>query len=504
MKHNLSKRLFTITFSLLLGLMAITFIFQTFFFESFYESKKKLNLTKQTNRFASLYSTQIEDYEGMAKALRIFENENNAKIGIFSSISQELLYLSDPSGKNSQDIKSLTQFCSDLLSNEFLKKEILSSGKSQTIIFTDRYSNGKKIGVMSPMSLYSKNDSIVVSIASIQPIQEASDVIREFYSYIFVGFVFISILLSFVYSNLISKPLIKINNVAKKMSKMNFKEKCVIDREDEIGNLASTLNFLSTNLDGALQDLKEKNKKLEEDIEKERSLELMRKDFVDSVSHELKTPIGIIEGYAEGLKDGIVSGDDALIYLETIIDESKKMSILVSNMLDLSRLESGVIKPNFEIFNINRLIKNLVNKFKIEAKENGLNLTFNENTEYSYVNADRFKMEQVLTNLITNAIKYTPIGNNIIVSIYKVKDDFQISVTNYGAQIDNGEIDKLFNKFYRIDKARNRSKNSTGLGLSIVKNLLDIHGFHYSLNNIDNGVQFRFNLPMVSPPNEEI
>ena len=286
------------------------------------------------------------------------------------------------------------------------------------------------------------------------------------------------------------------------MSQMNFNEKCKIDREDEIGNLASTLNFLSSNLDGALQDLKEKNKKLEEDIEKERNLEIMRKDFVDSVSHELKTPIGIIEGYAEGLKDGIVSGDNALEYLETIIDESKKMSILVTNMLEISRLESGVIKPNLEIFNINRLIKNLVNKFTIEANENGLRITFDEKTDFSYVKADRFKMEQVLTNLITNAIKYTPENNDIVVSI-SMKDSFyEISVINYGIQIDKNDIDKLFNKFYRIDKARSRNKNSTGLGLSIVKNILDIHNFNYSLNNIENAVEFKFLLPVENPPEE--
>ena len=498
MKKNLSKKIFTITFSLLLGLMVVIFIFQTFFFQSFYELKKKANLTKDVNRFASLYSNQIEDYNSMIRALLIFENQTNSKIGIFSASTGDVLYISDPCSKETHYVETLKL----LLRNTSLRNKILESGKTQTIDFTDPNSDGKKIGVMSPMSLYSPNDSILISVASIQPIEEASYVIREFYSYIFIAFIFISILLSIIYSNLISKPLIKINNVAKKMSKMNFNEKCVVDREDEIGNLASTLNFLSGNLDGALKDLKEKNKKLEKDIEKERNLEVMRKDFVDSVSHELKTPIGIIEGYAEGIKDGIVSGDDALAYLETIIDESKKMSVLVTNMLELSRLESGVIKPNLEIFNINRLIKNLVNKFSIEAKEDNLNLTFNEGTDYSYVKADKFKMEQVLTNLITNAIKYTPEHNDIIVSINMVKNHYEISVVNYGIQIDNEDIDKLFNKFYRRDKARSRIKNSTGLGLAIVKNILDIHNFSYSLNNIENAVEFKFSLPIENPPEE--
>ena len=498
MKNNLSKKIFIITLSLLLGLMIVIFIFQTFFFQSFYELKKKNNLVKDINRFTSLYANQTQDYNSIGKALIILESETNSRIGIFSSITGDTLYISDSYSEDTAYVRTLKQ----LLKNNNLRKEIIASGKPQTIDFIDPNSNSTKIGVLAPMSLYSTNDSILISVTSIQPIQEASDVIREFYSYIFIGFIFISILLSTVYTNLISKPLIKINNVAKKMSQMNFNEKCKIDREDEIGNLASTLNFLSSNLDGALQDLKEKNKKLEEDIEKERNLKIMRKDFVDSVSHELKTPIGIIEGYAEGLKDGIVSGDNALEYLETIIDESKKMSILVTNMLEISRLESGVIKPNLEIFNINRLIKNLVNKFTIEANENGLRITFDEKTDFSYVKADRFKMEQVLTNLITNAIKYTPENNDIVVSI-SMKDSFyEISVINYGIQIDKNDIDKLFNKFYRIDKARSRNKNSTGLGLSIVKNILDIHNFNYSLNNIENAVEFKFLLPVENPPEE--
>ena len=299
MKNNLSKKIFIITLSLLLGLMIVIFIFQTFFFQSFYELKKKNNLVKDINRFTSLYANQTQDYNSIGKALIILESETNSRIGIFSSITGDTLYISDSYSEDTAYVRTLKQ----LLKNNNLRKEIIASGKPQTIDFIDPNSNSTKIGVLAPMSLYSTNDSILISVTSIQPIQEASDVIREFYSYIFIGFIFISILLSTVYTNLISKPLIKINNVAKKMSQMNFNEKCKIDREDEIGNLASTLNFLSSNLDGALQDLKEKNKKLEEDIEKERNLEIMRKDFVDSVSHELKTPIGIIEGYAEGLKD---------------------------------------------------------------------------------------------------------------------------------------------------------------------------------------------------------
>lgn len=143
----------------------------------------------------------------------------------------------------------------------------------------------------------------------------------------------------------------------------------------------------------------------------------MRKEFTDNVSHELKTPIGIIEGYAEGIKDGIVTGEDARLYLETIIDEAKKMSVLVTNMLELSKLESGTAKPNFEDFNINRLINKVLKIHKPDFEEHKFNVNFTSTNEYSYVYADPFQMEQVFTNLITNAIKYTPPGNDININI---------------------------------------------------------------------------------------
>lgn len=494
MKHKLSTKLFVITLTLLLILMATILIFQVFFFQSFYETKKKNMLTNELTRFKDLYSYQLNDNSVISKAMKSFEESTNSKIAIFS-LTGDLKYLSDGQGSTSEDIQTLTAFCTELINNKDLIYKVISTDMPQTLIFNNKSSGSKKIGVISPMSLHSKNDSVVISVAPIQPIEEASAVTNEFYVYIFIGFIFISILLSFIYSNLISKPLIKINNVALKMSKMEFTENCTVERQDEIGNLATTLNFLSSNLNEALEDLKRKNKNLEEDIEKERNLETMRKDFVASVSHELKTPIGIIEGYAEGLKDGIVTGGDVLAYLETIIDESKKMGVLVSNMLELSKLESGVLKPKLEIFNINRLINKVIHKHFLDAQEKQLTLTFNENTDYSYVLADIFQMEQVLTNLITNAIKYTPVGNDIILSISQDATRYRLSVINTGSKIDDKNIDKLFDKFYRVDKARQRDTNSTGLGLSIVKNILELHRFEYSLENIENGVCFTYYLP---------
>lgn len=498
-QHKLSTKLFAITLSSLLILMATILIFQIFFFQSFYEKKKSKSLSDAVTNFRETYSYSLTDSKTIHSVMKRFEDNTNSKMAIFST-NGNLIYSSDSYDATPEDMQVLAAFCIELINNKDLIYSVIESDETKIQMFNNKSSGSKKIGAVSPMSINSTNDSILIAVTPIQTIKEASGVLIEFYEYICIGFVFISIFLSFFYSNFISKPLIKLNNVATKMSKMDFNEKCIVDRTDEIGNLANTLNFLSSNLDNALNDLHIKNKKLQEDIEKERNLEIMRKDFVDSVSHELKTPIGIIEGYAEGIKDGIVTDDDIYVYLETIIDESKKMGTLVSNMLELSKLESGTIKPKFEIFNINRLIKKVVAKHSMYANEKDLSIIFNENTAYSYIKADTFQTEQVLTNIITNAIKYTPKHSDIIVAIDQLDDKFKLSVTNMNAHIPEEDLGKLFDKFYRIDKARQRNTNSTGLGLPIVKNILELHHFKYSLDNIENGVCFTIYMPKESQP----
>lgn len=504
MKHSLSKRLFGITLSLIVGLMALTYFSQSFLFEKFYAYRKTSSLVNEVNKFQALYSTHIYDLNGLNQALEKFENDNSAKIAIFS-LSENRIYLPNKvQQEDKESFDNLTAFCSELINNETLINDVIKSSKTQVMNFYNKSSARKNIGVVASMSLLSKNDSVIICVSSIQPIEEASKVIDEFLIYLFLGLILVSVLLSSFYSDLISKPLVTLNSVANRMSNMDFTVTCETNREDEIGSLAKSLNFLSKNLQSALLDLQQKNEKLENDIEKERQLEIMRKEFTANVSHELKTPIGIIEGYAEGIKDGIVTGEDAKLYLETIIDESKKMSVLVSNMLELSKLESGTTKPSPEAFNINRLISKVLKKHSPEFDEHKFKVNFNSSNPYSYVYADTFQMEQVLTNLITNAIKYTPPDNEINLNIEEGLDKFKISVQNMGVNIPDDEINKLFDKFYRLDKSRERTqRNSTGLGLSIVKNILLLHNSEFNLQNINGGVEFYFYLDKIVAPEDE-
>ncbi len=295
---------------------------------------------------------------------------------------------------------------------------------------------------------------------------------------------------------MVTKPLLELNDSASKMADLDFSKKCNINREDEIGNLADTLNFLSENLNKSLTSLKDANYKLEEDIEKERRLEKMRKEFVAAVSHELKTPISLIGGYAEGLKDDIFEGEEKDYYIDVIIDESKKMANLVADMLDLSQLESGNFKLVKEEFYIDELLKTTIKKFAAVFNDKNIkfDINFIENTK---VHADWSRMEQVITNFITNAIRHTNEDGSIMVNIEQQEDRVLISIENTGENISEDEIDKIWDNFYKIDKARTRKLGGTGIGLAIVKNILMLHGSEYGVKNTDKGVKFYFTLKKV-------
>lgn len=492
MNKSISNKLFKITFGLILALFIVNITVQLLFFEDFYLEKKVKDLKNEVNTFRTMYSYQIYNKNTLFNALSSYEESNNSKMAIFS-LDGELKYLTNYEN-GIDDSALLTAFCTDLISNRDLIKRVLENNTIEWTIFTDKSTDSKKIGVVSPMSLQHYNDSIIISVSSIQPIKEAASVIKSFYFYLFIGILVVAIILSKIYARLISKPLIRINSVAKKMSNLDFDAKCEESSQDEIGNLAKTLNFLSSNLKNALDDLKDKNLKLEKEIEKERNLENMRKDFVTSVSHDLKTPIGIISGYAEGLKDDIVTGENRRIYLDTIIDEANKMNALLNSMLELSRLENDTISLSLESFNIVRLLRGMLKKLSLELTNKNIKVIYENMPSYAYVKGDILKIEQVIQNLITNGIKYSPNGSTITVSIIDNDDNYTISVENSGVHIPEQELENIYAKFYRLDKSGDRTKKSYGLGLAIVKRILDLHESVYSISNSDNGVLFKFTL----------
>ncbi|WP_317618351.1 sensor histidine kinase [Paenibacillus sp. PL91] len=297
---------------------------------------------------------------------------------------------------------------------------------------------------------------------------------------------------------MLTRPLRSLNELAGRLASLDFSARIRWRRKDEIGELARTLDFLADNLQGALAELHEANDKLREDIEREKALERMRRDFVAGVSHELKTPLSLIGGYAEGLQDNIGAGAKRERYAEVILDETRRMSTIVGDMLDLSHLEAGQYRLNREPFDASELLKESAERAEALGAERNVRISVSlpeEGDGIVEVAADRFRIGQVLTNLVTNAVRHAPDGGTVTLAASMDGGDWRLSVHNVGDAIPEEELPRIWGQFYRIDKARARESGGTGIGLAIVKQILDLHGSRYDVRNEQGGVTFAFTLP---------
>jgi signal transduction histidine kinase len=362
--------------------------------------------------------------------------------------------------------------------------------------YTDPTNGIKNVIFVMPLFKNGNISEMLFTMSSLQPVDEAVEAMRDYYIYGFAAaFIFI-ILLSFIYSRMIAKPLININKVALKMSEMDFAEQLAVVSNDEIGSLSSSINTLSKNLKDKIDQLHHVNQKLVQDIEKERKIEIMRKEFISGVSHELKTPLSIIKSYTEGIKDG-VSRDKEDYYLDVIMDESVKMEGLVRDMLDLSKLESQSTALDIETFDIIEMADEIRLKFHSLSTEKGIEVNLQHTVEALYVDADKGRIEQVLRNLISNALLYTQKHGYVEICMLKEDNKVKVMVENYGETIPEDKLDKIWDRFYRLDESRDRKTGGTGLGLSIVKNILQLHKSQYGVCNTANGVLFYFYLEPV-------
>lgn len=486
-KNSISFKLFAITSTIFVVLFSLIFIFQNVFFEKIYTDKKQKDITKQVTNFKSEISN-TNDYMQVIETMKDYEEKYNTLIAEIDYSGHYTMYRTGIMKIDNERAKIFNDLLNEIKKSSELSNAIVNNDE---VTFTI---NGLEYNVKSIVCVTKFDNKFIVGITSMQPINEAILVIESIYQYFYIIVFIVIIVVTFIATMLISRPLIKINETAKKMAQLDFSERCNEDRKDEIGGLAKTLNFLSSSLSSALNSLRLANEKLKEDIEKERALERMRKEFVATVSHELKTPISLIKGYAEGIKDGIFEDEDREFSLNVIIDESDKMSSLVKDMLDLSQLESGTFKLNNINFNILELTKNVVKKLQYLAEEKGVNIVIQSQYD-SDIHGDINRIEQVLINFLTNSIRYCENHKQVLVRLLKSeRHNVRIEVENFGEKISNEDINKIWDKFYKADKSRNRSAGGTGLGLSIVKNIILLHKGEYGVENTEVGVKFYFEI----------
>ena len=303
----------------------------------------------------------------------------------------------------------------------------------------------------------------------------------------------IALVISWLYSRMITKPVLEISRISEKMSDLQLDWTVDEQRTDELGTLGKSLNRLSRNLSTALSDLQNANRKLEADIEHEKELEQARTNFFSAVSHELKTPVTIIKGQLEGMLLGIGAYKDREKYLTRSLEIANTLETMVQEILTISRLET--VGPDFkkDCLDCVQIIKSYLGETEDLIAGKDLQIDLNAPPS-ALIAGNKLLMEKVFSNLIGNAIKYSPQGASIHISIHAEHEQIKFSVENTGAHIPEDSIPKLFDAFYRVEQSRSRKTGGSGLGLYIVQEILHHHGSECMVCNTQAGVKFSFTI----------
>lgn len=322
-------------------------------------------------------------------------------------------------------------------------------------------------------------------------------VLQKYIAYLFIFAVLLAVALAAVFSVVVTRPILRIRNTAAQMTKLDFKQKCDYHADDEIGELAQSLNFLSDKLSDTIRQLQDANGKLTNDLDMQRELDRMRKEFIAAVSHEFKTPLTLIKGFTESIRENKVKDEELPEAEAIIVEEVDKMDTLVQAMLDLSRLESISYELDRKVFDCTRLLENIAEKYAIVMQERRIRFSCSLVSCPVPVFADEFRIEQVVTNFLNNAILHTPENGMLTLRSHVENDRVIVCVENEGDPIAESELSKIWDRFYRTDKSRSKKSGGTGLGLSICKAILEKHGCAFGAENMENGVRFYFTLEVL-------
>jgi signal transduction histidine kinase len=389
-----------------------------------------------------------------------------------------------------------------------LYKNILEQNSDETTIIknTQRYTIQKTTDTQMNSDYLEiwgvfENNNLFIMRTALESIRESVDISNRFLGYIGLCAVMISGMIIWTVSEQISMPILELAHISKRMTNLDFDAKYTRGGNDEIAILGNHINLLSETLEKTISELKTANNELKTDIEKKEQIDEMRKEFLSNVSHELKTPIALVQGYAEGLKECINDDEESRdFYCDVIMDEANKMNKMVQKLLTLNQIEFGNEVITMERFDITALIRGIIQASDILIKQKDVKVIFAEKNPI-YVWADEFKIEEVVTNYFSNALNHVSNEKIIDVKITKLEDLIRVSVFNTGEKIPQSDLDNIWVKFYKVDKARTREYGGSGIGLSIVKAIMGSFNKECGVSNYDNGVEFWFELDSNVPTN---
>ena len=459
--------------------------------ETLYVYSKKESSLEAFEYIKSNYSEEVS--EDLEKELEKIALSNNFEILIVNGEKE----IFSTKGNFLSHFGTIKEVNYDVGYSIFSKGDILYSTAEITISREQDRQYGLTFIVFSGNVL----DNVKVYMRMpITPIQDSVRISNQFL--LILGFVTMIVggIAILVITERFTKPIEELNDIANGMANLDFSKKYRIqDNEDEINELGRSINILSDKLEDTIYQLKLNNMELEKDIEHKSKIDEMRKQFISDVSHELKTPIALIQGYAEGLVENVITDEESKkFYSEVILDEANKMDKLVKRLLELMKLEYEERKFNDKVFDLSEVINEVIKNSKVVLKEKEIEVEFKDEGIIN-VYADDFYIEQVVTNYFTNAIKNVEKikdKNLIKITVKKAKtpNKLRVSVFNTGKNIADEDLNRIWNRFYKVDSSRNRSNGGTGIGLSLVKAIMNRYNNNYGVTNKIDGVEFYFEI----------
>lgn len=448
---------------------------------------KKLSEDGQTVIGESEDSESVVN-ERVSNIILDYSNKHNITIALVDSMTNKAIYSSQREGD-----MFLDRIQEGFIGNKNIKKkDILYKSDNYTIILHNTPQNSSFI---EGFGYCSDNQTIVIMSTPVAGLKESVNISNKFLIYVaIIGFI-ITVIITFLITKMITSPILQLAEISNKMGKLDFTARYDGKRSDEIQTLGQNMNYMSDRLKKAISKLQEANEVLKEDIKRKEAIDEMRKDFIANVSHELKTPIALIQGYAEGLNEGLCEDEESRkYYTEVIMDESEKMNKMVKQLLTLSSLESGNSILHKENFNMTALTDGVLSSISILIGEKNVKVDF-DNSKDIFLYADEFKIEEVVTNYISNAIHHVNDNGTIKIDVSEDERNVYFSVYNTGNQIPEKDLANVWEKFFKVDKAHSRSYGGSGIGLSIVKAIVEAHGGAVKVVNKSDGVEFGFKIP---------
>ena len=485
MKHSIKRQMMTVFVGLILFMIVVFMIVNGSFLEKYYISNKKSEFIKVYTMVQEAVENGTINSETPEKDLGRLTEKNNISIAVIDS-EYNVVYTNVR--EKQMMVVQLFGYLYDKNHQEILEK-------------TDSYDICKSVDPQNNTEYLTMwgnfdNGDIFIMRSPLESIRSAVTIFNRFIGVVGGCVILVSVLLAWYFSKRITEPIMELATLSQKMADLDFDAKYTSGGSNEIGVLGENFNRMSERLEQTISNLKEANYKLQKDIEQKEKRENMRSEFLGNVSHELKTPIALIQGYAEGLKEGVNDDPESReFYCEVIMDEAGKMNRMVKNLLALNQLEFGEDDVQFERFDITSLISGVLQSLDILIEQKEAQVIFRHKNPV-YVWADEFKVEQVVRNYVNNALNHVDGEKVIEIKITQENDMAKITVFNTGTPIPEEDLPHIWEKFYKVDKARTREYGGNGIGLSIVKAIMDSFGKGYGAINHTNGVEFWFELDM--------